>query len=522
MRRIVALVVAVVLVAVIVGSWPSRRRANEPAESIEWASRQARRSYATPSAPKPAASPAPIQVEREEPPTSAAGAAAGERRETACEGRLVYDDGAPVANEPVWLDTKERPRAETDADGVYRLVSGEYAPYASLELGSSDSHRNVGLVSMRLGETTHDEFVVPRGVSLNVEVIDAERGEPIPDATVTIASPDYAGQSTGRTSADGRVALEHVRCAPGELLVVVDGWQDHRCSVDLSGGAILPEIRASLLPAPRLRIRAVGLPGGISREFALSLEHASFYTELRGTLGDDDAVIVNVRRPGRCRALFHVWNREFDVDDVEVPERGTVDLVVDVPEHGVLVHGRLLGSGGASIGALTVRLVAGRLVEEAAVRTTGEFEFASVPPGVYEWKLLRDYGFELRGFAPGLEVGQADVEDIELVLPSGEIHGRVVPPDDCPLPYCGDVRLEQWNGAEWIERGSSSVDWLEVTQCDSAPEYRFDAWHLAPGRWRVALVGCSPEEPRAQSGPAVELVVDTGSIDGVELTIGDP
>ncbi|MBI1853992.1 MAG: hypothetical protein HYR85_26945 [Planctomycetes bacterium] len=90
------------------------------------------------------------------------------------------------------------------------------------------------------------------------------------------------------------------------------------------------------------------------------------------------------------------------------------------------------------------------------------------------------------------------------------------------MPDSGDVRLEEWNGGEWIERGTNFVDWLQPTQIDTLPELQLDARHLAPGRWRVSLVGCSPEDPRTQSGPAVEVGVDSGSVEGIELTIGDP
>jgi hypothetical protein len=457
---------------------------------------------APPPASPPSAAPPPAA-----PPT--AEAKQDERPVGSCTGTLVYDDGTPVADEPVWLWGSPHVTARTDARGAFRIEGDWVSPMArSLMLGPDDAATIVGQVELRKDQTVEVEAKPFRGVELTVEVVREDTGAPIPKFWVALRSErerDH-GSAFGTTGADGRVRFRHVMREPYLLDLDRKGWRARSETIDLA--RIGPVHRARLRPADRLTFRFVGGPrrmgGSISVRMG-DVRQPTRHLQRFGELAPDGTFVTDTPLPGSWCATVEseVWNGK--VAPFEVPEQGPVEVPIHVARH-ARVQGDLRDAAGAPIAAVYIQFQgiegSGFSHPLPSVRghpdKEGRFQVDLVP-GRYQ--VLVQAGDQFAYPDPGeVEVPPSGVPHLPIRLEGGSVSGNVV---GCPAPDKHLIQLRRWDGTKWVHRGA----------VEPHDDGRFRAHWLTPGRWQLHQIR---SRSRAGDGWADPVEVDVAP--GAETT----
>jgi protocatechuate 3,4-dioxygenase beta subunit len=141
-------------------------------------------------------------------------------------GRVVDTDGKPVAGVGIYASSdKGGGQATTGADGTYRVGGLEAGTYSVSMNDPKDEHVALtvtGILLPEAGEGVAKDLIATVGARIEVAVIDAETGAPIPMASISYQSPNTPANSYyGRQGdAEGKITL---RASAGVVRVMVNG-----------------------------------------------------------------------------------------------------------------------------------------------------------------------------------------------------------------------------------------------------------------------------------------------------------
>jgi hypothetical protein len=418
-------------------------------------------------------------------PTSASAVepapADGEKRGSV-HGTILFDDGAPAANEIVWLWGEPHVVAKTDDHGFFRIDRDWLSSFPrELMVGPEGSGTAAGKVTLVAGVDQEVRLVVPRGIDLDVLVTREDDDEPIAGIWVALRRRDDplgAGRDSGSayatTGTDGLVHLRHVHRATYELEIEKQGWRRLRDWIDLSSVALDGPLRVRLHPADPLRVHVDGWPLGTTAEATIRLRPAyasGRIDEERGTVDAAGGMIVDAPSPGTYTAELECdgW-RTTGGDVFVVGESGPSDCHVTFPS-GDAVSGIVVASPRASSLAGRVRLwpLEGLEKREGRIDAAGNFRVAQVRPARYRVEV--DVESQSVVATDEIDVPEGGASAIVVRIGGGSVFGRVV-----GAPESGLVRASRREGDRWIERGYLRPD------VDGA----FRGSWLPPGRWRFS------------------------------------
>lgn len=131
---------------------------------------------------------------------------------------------------------------ELAPDGMYEVrvpAAGEYRVYASPR-GNNIGTVDTGTINI-VSAMTHDVDV--RGTPLRGRVVDAATGQPLPDVTIELRSPNRG--MSGNTDSSGRFVFEFVVDGTHTVRAFKNGYQTESRDVVVQGGAA-PEVELAI------------------------------------------------------------------------------------------------------------------------------------------------------------------------------------------------------------------------------------------------------------------------------------
>ncbi len=309
------------------------------------------------------------------------------RKVAVVSGRIACTDGRSLEGVRIYLWGGGRPGASIDAAGSFRIE----APW---EMGTSlfleyEGH-NIALnatLRPRIGEETFVAVALDPGHEIELDVVAAEDGRPVPEAPVTLRRRDPTGQASAVFSrCDERGVLRCPLIPAGVYTVQIQHPDftvlDERLEVPLAAPRTLrldPRrpmhvvlngyARYTPVKSVFLEMVSIPSPGDVNqtvRENAVPETDGSF--------------TVNAPRPGRWRVeMFGSAGFPRVTQDLEIqPGLEPVRLEIALPERGaVRVHGRLLDIAGAPIGLGAISLES----PPASVAADGAFALDAVVCG---------------------------------------------------------------------------------------------------------------------------------------------
>lgn len=345
--------------------------------------------------------------------------------ETVLRGRVVDDEGAPVADAAVdfgsggsggWLPASSsgdgKPDATTDAGGGFRIAGLLPGDVVSLRIQAA------GFVAERVSPVRVDaameaevlEVRLRTAYELAGRVADESTGEGV-KARVRFQQTVRRGGANTEADPDGKFVLTGFPAGAGVLTVRADGYEDLDRVL-----AELPQSPLDLVLRPKAEIEVPGVvvpdgapvPGAsVSIRSAVSVTDAAGRFAVRVPVGP---ATVECRVPG----LERIKRRQIDV----VANMG--EITIDVTP--VTVRGRVLGPDGMPVSGASVDVVAqdqdrrflinhGR--GNAQTGSDGGFEF-QVDPGLYSLKARTGGG---EGPEVEMSVAAGDRPWVELEVP---------------------------------------------------------------------------------------------------------
>jgi RNA polymerase sigma-70 factor (ECF subfamily) len=285
----VATAAAVAFLAVVVAVWNPFERASERAP-VERRDRRTTREAATEPAPPPASAPEHGADEGHAPAADSAPKAVGVIR-----GRVVAD-GKPLAGAYVALHLGDERLARvfgTGADGGF-----EFERTGTFEIRAAHPARRPASaeVTVAAGDVADVVLELPAAPHVDVRVVDAATGAPVPDAELLLVRT--LGEERGRNAA--------VEQAFADGLKSEEGWygmaRRFAAFTDPMGLVNVLKDDATALYAPALHTDAQGrarLGGLLPGPFELIVSHADYPSALAtGTAGDEDVALEVRLNPG--------------------------------------------------------------------------------------------------------------------------------------------------------------------------------------------------------------------------------
>jgi len=432
---------------------------------------------------------------------------------TTIEGRICFEDGAPVTDRPVWLWGGGTAEGKTDATGRYRL-DGNWKSHQRLDLmvGPRNAAVRAGRVPVVTGEAVTFDATLTRGTAFDVIVTDRDRGDPLPELNVYLDADPWAPESDfafGTTDEHGRIALRHVPRRTWRLRIHHEGYRPHREPLDLSVGDPAGPHRVVLERALSLTLRVVPPPAkkGTLVNLQLTGEGAVGGIPYVGNLDEAGTFTGDAPPPGR----YHVWlllggMGNFELPPITVEPRQPVEIVAKLPSGGG-VSGVLLDADGQPIGGavLSFQSVTPRLALVAEpTDATGGFSLAFVVPDRYQVDVHLG-GQSFRNAFPWVEVDESGVSDLRLQFRGrGRLVGRLV---GAKRPETFVVRVSFRDGERWRDCASTTV----------GKDGTFEIRHLVPRRG-LAQARQSRGE-RLKTEPVEVAIREGGAPARVELRV---
>jgi hypothetical protein len=294
------------------------------------------------------------------------------------EGQLLDGDDAPVGGARVSIDTLPMQTTTTEDDGTFAfegLLAREYTLAATARDGAA------GPVDVRIDDKTQPVILKLRAAAgVDITVVDAERGQPIADASVEVRAPIVA---SAKTSRDGAAALAPIVPGRWPLVVSAPGFATAYEAVTASPTA-RGKVSIALARGVHARGRVIDRIEKPVEGAIVWLENASDWVSaadpgrdgvLSGADGSFDiagvargSYVVNVIAPNRATATSAVVHVDGDVDGIVV--RITADRLLT----GRVVNQDRTPATGASV---RVRWASGARVSH--VDASGAFAIDGLP-----------------------------------------------------------------------------------------------------------------------------------------------
>jgi len=350
-----------------------------------------------------------------------------------CHGRLEFDDGTPVAQEPVWLWGTPHVVARTDASGAYRIDDewvGEMP--RTLMLGPEDAAVSIGPVTLRRGEDVEASFSATRGITLDVVAVQQGNSHPVPDASIQFDA-DGAGDVFGKTGPDGRVSFRHAPRAAGELLATAGGFASVRRALDLRDAGDRDSVRVEMTRAQSLTVMIDGWPSGRVADVEVQFTVIGGRTDTkRGRTDRFGRATLECPAPGRYdRVLVRADSFEEVLADVEIPSNAPYSIRIG-SAGGASVEGHVVDATGGPLRNAEVMLLATPPAEgptpptrRVKLRGRTAFRFDLVKPGRYEVGVLFENGIQISRVTDDVDVSSGGLAGINIRLPSGRVEGRL-------------------------------------------------------------------------------------------------
>lgn len=448
------------------------------------------------------------------------------------DGRVVDAADRPVGGATVTLARPARTMV-SGSDGSFRfegLVAGAYDLDARLE------DRVGGPVRAHVGPDGKPVTLrLYRGARLEIEVVSAVDGKPIPGADVEVRvlhMYEGAGTRKGRTGKDGKVQLAGAILVGSEAWAQAAGYAPVHQSLDPSTQANGRwQARIELPPGATVSGRVVddaGMPvagalvetadatgGGGARAGATDSRFGNVHPALAMVRRQGVATDLNGNfriglAVGAWRLLATHDKHQTAVSDRLISDGKTArDGVVLVMPKGVRVRGSVLRSDGQPAPGALVRVrwqMNGRVEREVRADSDGHFVFPSLPPALLSFQAETA---EASTLPLHLDLEYPPSAPIELKLDNnGVITGTVVDEADNPLP---DVDVV------YVEHSTSML----MTRVHPAVE-------TTDGAGRFVVHGLAPDSvyslnaKRAQDGDAAFRVATVEARPGQEVTLRIP
>jgi hypothetical protein len=420
----------------------------------------------------------------------------GEKRGSV-HGLILFDDGAPVANELVWLWGDPHVVARTDDQGFFRIERDWLSSRPrTLMVGPEDVAVAAGEVVLVADEDHEVRFTLVRGVDLEILVVNEATDEPIPRIPLALRRQDdpfdrepASGWACATTDASGAVCLRHLHLEPYVVDVSAKGWRHYRERIDLAKPAERPH-RVRLHPADPLVIHVEGWSLGTSASAQVQLMpgRSGDWEERFGQVDARGEFVTDAPMPGQYIAQLSCNGWTATSSAFTVPERGAVEVRVEQPR-GASVDGVLVAAPAESSwrGEVRLRALEGGDQVQGALDASGNFHVEHVAPGRHRL----DVELETQGVvgAPDvIEVPEGGLSGVVVRLSGGTVEGRVV-----GAPESGLVRTSRREGEEWIYRGYLRPD----------VDGSFRGKWLAPGQWRL-----TPTRSAGGYAPSVDVDVE--------------
>jgi len=310
-----------------------------------------------------------------------------------CRGRLTFDDGSPVADEPVWLALFPRESARTGRDGRFVLaVAPDTACETGLMLGEEEGAFAAGQVSLAPGEIVEVEFTIPRGVTLEITVAKERSGDAVMNTLVRLEPEWPEGRAVrGLTDGRGRTVLRHAPRAPYLLSIDRSDLRPVRKPIDLRFAADVERFRIEMQELGRLAVRVDGWPEGRVSSVTVRFSTADGGLEtVSGSLGPDGRAALVAPPAGSYETVeveCDAW--AVALPGLDVPEAESIEIRLTVPG-GARVSGRIADGASetiASPGVVTITSARGwdlgapERRAQGPVRADGTFEVEAAPAG---------------------------------------------------------------------------------------------------------------------------------------------
>jgi hypothetical protein len=378
-------------------------------------------------------------------------------------------EGARVsAAQPPWSPGEVGPAVTlSDAEGRFELwvAAGDIEVSASAE-GYGSTTKQALAPSARV-----ELFLIPESVLIG-QVVHAETGEPVADATVEAIANEWFVDSDNavRTDAEGRFRIGGL--APGIYKPIatrddVHGQAAVQVHLGLGQTSASVEIRVHPMALVEGRVILAGTDEGCSAGH-VTLVRTDDEADRIGTRTDDQGrVTLRAVRPGEYEVSVGCEGTvaRDDYDNLIIAGEDRLDQVWEVRE-GQAIRGRVVDSEGEPVADAGVS--AQMVVDAASARgqTTnawtreseddGSFELAGLLPGRYE---VMAYGDQPAPDAPlivELPAG-SDRNDIRIeLLATGSIVGGVV--DDHGAPQPGTYVRAIQPGGRWQTASAMADD----------------------------------------------------------------
>jgi RNA polymerase sigma-70 factor (ECF subfamily) len=415
---------------------------------------------------------------------------------TSVAGELVDANGNPIPRARI----SREGRAGVDADprGRYRIC---VPPGLAALRYEADGYGAVVLSVDARGATRQDVVLVPEGV-LEVSVVRAGSGEPVPDALVYVGptawGADHPAEVRALTDADGKARI-------GGL---VPGSYDASA---IAGGATLQrpqrvEIAVGQTPAIVLRLEAAARIRGKVLEHGVALAGAAVSA-------------IRASPKGRSTTAYSQADGTFWLDSVPLGEVAFVAApyrvvapatftIAEAKEHTVTLDVARLGTiggrvtrAGVAVPNATVCCVRGVQGggNELASDADGRYEFRGVVPGTYDLTASTSEAFAEPAKVT-IEGAEHRTVDIALEL-AGTIAGTVVDREGKPVKHAF---------VRWLHDGSD-----DQGTCNTDEQGRFRCGAMrGGGRYQVAVFSTATMQtpfPTASGAPYPAVTLQDGA-----------
>ncbi|MBI1854101.1 MAG: carboxypeptidase regulatory-like domain-containing protein [Planctomycetes bacterium] len=441
--------------------------------------------------------PAPVPSKEVAPPAASAEEPTDDLKRGSVHGVLVFDDGAPVADEFVWLWGTPHVVSKTDANGFFRIDRDWLSNMPrSLMVGPEGAANNVGKVVLVANEDREVRFTIPRGIDLDVLVTNEANAEVLPGIWVAMRCQDKrsgeqgeGGNAYGTTNDEGLVHFRHL--ARVKFLVEVrytKGWRHYEEPLDLGASPIAQPHRVRLRAAEVLTIHVDGWSLGATADATVQLrpQLSGTFEDCFGKVDASGNFVTDAPLPGRYAAEFSCEGWALESAVFTVPEIGPVDVHVRVPA-GEVVEGVIVAVPTSSSLSSHVHLRAAEGFEnrDGTVDDAGNFRIEHVARGRYRVRIeFEDQ--EIVGSPDEIDVPAGGLGGLVIRLSGGSVSGRVI-----GAPESGLLQTAFEDDGRWTERG--------ILRPDVDGSFR-GRW-LTPGRWRLTA-------SRSRGGYASPVEVD--------------
>lgn len=443
-------------------------------------------------------------------------------RGASARGRLIGEDGEPVAGGEVALqqrpeDLDGRPeeparRAAAGPDGRFELLHlppGRYrlsarapgrAPVAQVAVEVPAGVRQVDLGDLPLAA----------GTALAGRVVD-ERDRPLAGAKIQVVSVPAAAPPAV-SGADGGFRLADLAPGRADLSVVREGY----LQVTLRGVAVpaAEPLIVRLRPGRSLAGRVTGLRGEpvahatVYRLYFSEQDPGRFTGSSSTSLASSDGegrFLARGLDPGPLALLVEAPGYRPRQLRIEIPDEGDPDPLEIALETGAEVEGRVLAAGqplaGVFVSAYPTSSAGPQSRALAATDGDGRYRLAGLAAGRHRIELVDTEG---RQAAEELEV-RPGRQELDLHLPGGGLAGRVV--DAAGAPVAG---ADLWANGPQNRHARSAPDGAFAFPSLPPGPYRLAARHPEAGRAKI------PEVQVADRTVALpDLALEPGAVAGV-------